>query len=156
MSLFNSADKELQAAAFKAGLRTFEQTTEAGLGVGVVGGVVVGSTGALGNAFTINYMALLGGVLFVLLAAFFAGLKSFLSISSNGLPTQYTAAAGSSAAVTAAVSTLTAAGVSTVTNNVSDSSPSMSTPEPTTASSVASTWPDTIPLTAASAASEPA
>ncbi len=108
MSLFNAQDKQLQAAAFKAGIRTAEQTLEAGLGVGVVGGIVV--TASDGNAFTIDWKMLLGAVLFLLLASFFAGLKSFISISSNGLPAQYTSAAASSTALTTATATAKAAG----------------------------------------------
>lgn len=94
MSLFNTQDKELQAAAVKAGIRTAEQTLSVGLGVGGIGTVVVGSFhNQVGNAFTINWTDLLGALLFLLITALLAGLKSYLSIASNGLPAQYQAAA---------------------------------------------------------------
>lgn len=144
MSLFNASDKALQAAALKAGIRTAEQTAEAGLGVGVVGGVVVGTVG--GDAFTLDYKTLLGGILFVLIAAILAGLKSYLSIASNGLPQQYADAAGSSTAVSAAVSTLAAAGVNPAGTPLTVSQTFQSTPS----------LPDgVVPLTAETAAQEP-
>jgi hypothetical protein len=100
MSFLNKQDKELQAAALRAGYRTFGQALEAGLGIGALGTLTLGATGNQ-SVFDLDYRALLGGVGFVLLAAFVAGLRSYLSISTNGLPAQYQVAAVESPTSTA-------------------------------------------------------
>jgi hypothetical protein len=95
MALLNAHDKEIQAAAFRAGLRTAEQTLTAGLGVGTIGGAAVGFTldksGAIHLTTSWKYIA--GAAALLLITAFFAGLRSYLSMAMSGLPPQYTALA---------------------------------------------------------------
>jgi hypothetical protein len=95
MSLLNTQDKALQAAALRAGFRTFEQTLSAGIGVGTIGGVALGwsldKSGAINFSFT--WQALLTAVLFLLASSLLAGLRAYLSMASSGLPPQYVEAA---------------------------------------------------------------
>jgi hypothetical protein len=108
MSIFTSEDKELQAAAGRAGLRTFGQTLEVGLGTGAVGGIVVGTTNDGGNSvFAVSWLALLGYIGFVLLAALLAGFRSYLSIVTKGLPQQYVDAAAKGLLTGTATTTVT-------------------------------------------------
>lgn len=94
MALFTSADKELQEAGVRAGIRTFGQTVEVGLGVGAVGGIAVGTINdGGGTVFALDWATILGTVLFILLAAVLAGVRSYLSFVTKGMPQQYIDAA---------------------------------------------------------------
>lgn len=78
-----------QSTAIKAGLRTAEQALTMGLAVITGGGAILGATHLSG----INWTELAGALAFTLLTAFFAGLKSYLSFITNGVPAAYTAPA---------------------------------------------------------------
>lgn len=88
-------------AALKAGLRTAEQTLTMGLGVIAGGGAILGAT----NLAAINWKELGGALVFVILTALFAGLKSFLSFQTNGIPAAYTPGVSITAAAPAIVVT---------------------------------------------------
>lgn len=90
MTLFTK-DPTLRAAALKAGFRSFEQTLTAGLGVGTLGGVTLGiTTDATGHVtLATSWQVIVAAAVFLVLSAFFAGLRSYVSIATNGLPQQY-------------------------------------------------------------------
>ena len=82
-------DQKLLEAATRAGIRTATQVAEAGLAVATVTGGALAFT----DLSSFNWVAALGVLGAILLAALLAGVRSYLSFISKGLPEAYKAAA---------------------------------------------------------------